>query len=121
MQGWVEDRFSSITNHNLQGKKVEVSIVGELSTGVQVHVEPIKEVRKLILTFPMPSMDEHYGVKPLSFFAHLLGYEGEGSLMMQLKEKGWITSLSRWRRKWQQLSWFHSQLFIDHRRFNQNR
>ncbi|MEZ9856768.1 insulinase family protein, partial [Vibrio breoganii] len=61
MQSWVEDRFSSITNHNLQGKKVEVPIVGELSTGVQVRVEPIKEVRKLILTFPMPSMDEHYG------------------------------------------------------------
>ncbi|MFA0500712.1 insulinase family protein, partial [Vibrio sp. 10N.222.46.A1] len=94
MQSWVEERFSSITNHQLQGKKVEVPIVGELSTGVQVHVKPIKEVRKLILTFPMPSMDEHYGIKPLSFFAHLIGYEGEGSLMMQLKEKGWITSLS---------------------------
>ncbi|MCY9828048.1 insulinase family protein [Vibrio chagasii] len=94
MQSWVDERFSSIPNHNLQGKKVEVPIVGELSTGVQVHVEPIKDVRKLTLTFPMPSIDEHYGVKPLSFFAHLLGYEGEGSLMMQLKEKGWITSLS---------------------------
>ncbi|MFA0520219.1 insulinase family protein, partial [Vibrio sp. 10N.222.55.E8] len=87
MQSWVEKRFSSIPNHHLQGKKVEVPIVGELSTGIQVHVEPIKEVRKLILTFPMPNMDAHYGIKPLSFFAHLLGYEGEGSLMMQLKEK----------------------------------
>ena len=40
----------------------------------------------------MPGMDAHYSVKPLSYFAHLLGYEGEGSLMLQLKEKGWITS-----------------------------
>ncbi len=34
-------------------------------------------------------MDEHYGIKPMSFFAHLLeGYEGDGGLaMMQLKEK----------------------------------
>lgn len=94
MQQWVEYRFSSITNHQRQGKKVEVPIIGPESTGVQVFVEPIKEIRKLILTFPMPSMDEHYSIKPLSFFAHLLGYEGEGSLMMQLKEKGWITSLS---------------------------
>ncbi|MCV5373412.1 insulinase family protein, partial [Escherichia coli] len=59
-----------------------------------VQVEPLKEFRKLILTFPMPGMDAHYSVKPLSYFAHLLGYEGEGSLMLQLKEKGWITSLS---------------------------
>ncbi|QFT09194.1 insulinase family protein [Vibrio sp. THAF190c] len=94
MQSWVEQRFSGIVNHQRQGKKVNVSIVGPESTGVQVFVEPIKEIRKLILTFPMPSMDEHYSIKPLSFFAHLLGYEGEGSLMMQLKEKGWITSLS---------------------------
>lgn len=94
MQSWVEQRFSSIVNHQRQGKKVDISIVGPESTGVQVFVEPIKEIRKLILTFPMPSMDEHYSIKPLSFFAHLLGYEGEGSLMMQLKEKGWITSLS---------------------------
>ncbi|MGR5554779.1 insulinase family protein [Vibrio fortis] len=94
MQSWVEQRFSGIVNHQRQGKKVDVSIVGPESTGVQVFVEPIKEIRKLILTFPMPSMDEHYSIKPLSFFAHLLGYEGEGSLMMQLKEKGWITSLS---------------------------
>ncbi|MCZ8497941.1 hypothetical protein O9929_05095 [Vibrio lentus] len=50
VQSWVEDRFSSITNNNLQGKKVEVPIVGELSTGVQVHVEPIKKYEKLILT-----------------------------------------------------------------------
>ena len=94
MQSWVEQRFSGIVNHQRQGKKVDVSIVGSESTGVRVFVEPIKEIRKLILTFPMPSMDEHYSIKPLSFFAHLLGYEGEGSLMMQLKEKGWITSLS---------------------------
>ncbi len=94
MQTWVEQKFSSIVNHQRQEKKVDVSIVGPESTGVQVFVEPIKEIRKLILTFPMPSMDEHYSIKPLSFFAHLLGYEGEGSLMMQLKEKAWITSLS---------------------------
>ncbi|KOO11283.1 hypothetical protein AKJ18_29905, partial [Vibrio xuii] len=39
-------------------------------------------------------MDKHYRIKPLSYFAHLLGYEGEGSLMLSLKEQGWITSLS---------------------------
>lgn len=43
MQSWVEDRFSSITNHDLQGKKVEVPIIGELSTGVQVRVERLRK------------------------------------------------------------------------------
>ncbi len=30
----------------------------------------------------------------MSYFANLLGYEGHGSLMLYLKNKGWITSLS---------------------------
>ncbi|MET2900563.1 insulinase family protein [Vibrio rotiferianus] len=93
-QAWVETMFADIPNHQLRGKSIDVPIGTEDSTSILVQVEPIKEFRKLILTFPMPGMDEHYSVKPLSYFAHLLGYEGEGSLMIQLKEKGWITSLS---------------------------
>ncbi|MDF5139091.1 insulinase family protein, partial [Vibrio parahaemolyticus] len=77
-----------------RGKSIDVPIGTEESTGILVQVEPLKEFRKLILTFPMPGMEAHYSVKPLSYFAHLVGYEGEGSLTLQLKEKGWITSLS---------------------------
>jgi secreted Zn-dependent insulinase-like peptidase len=94
LEQWCCEKFSSIPNHHLAGKSVEVPFCDESSTGVRVHVEPIKEIRKLILTFPLPGMDEHYQSKPLSYFAHLLGYEGEGSLMLALKEQGWITSLS---------------------------
>ncbi|MCV5656157.1 insulinase family protein, partial [Escherichia coli] len=84
-QAWVEAMFAGIPNHQLSGKSINVPIGTEDSTGILVQIEPIKEFRKLILTFPMPGMDKHYGVKPLSYFAHLLGYEGEGSLMLQLK------------------------------------
>ncbi|NOI56564.1 insulinase family protein [Vibrio coralliilyticus] len=91
---WVEERFSSIPTHGLAGKSISTPYTDKNSTSILVNVEPIKEIRKLILTFPMPSMDEHYRQKPLSYFAHLLGYEGEGSLMLALKEAGWITSLS---------------------------
>ncbi len=94
LEQWCCEKFSSVPNHHLAGKSVEVPFCDESSTGVRVHVEPIKEIRKLILTFPLPGMDEHYQSKPLSYFAHLLGYEGEGSLMLALKEQGWITSLS---------------------------
>ncbi|WP_070963541.1 insulinase family protein [Vibrio sonorensis] len=94
MQSWVEARFSSIPNLGLQGKRVEVPYICKETPGQFVGVKPVKEIRKLILTFPFPSMDEYYQAKPLSYFAHLLGYEGENSLMLALKEKDWITSLS---------------------------
>lgn len=94
LQSLCEALFSTIPNHNLAGKSIEVAYSDENSTSIHVTVEPIKEIRKLIMTFPMPSMDEYYQTKPLSYFAHLLGDEGPGSLLVALKDKGWITSLS---------------------------
>lgn len=94
LQTWCEEKFSAVPNHNRFGKSISVPYSAKTSTGIQVNVEPVKEFRKLIMTFPMPGMDQYYQSKPLSYFAHLLGDEGAGSLMLALKEKGWITSLS---------------------------
>lgn len=94
LASWCEEKFSAIPNHHLNTKSISVPYSTQGSTAIQVNVEPIKEIRKLILAFPMPGMDEYYQSKPLSYFAHLLGYEGEGSLMLSLKHKGWVTSLS---------------------------
>lgn len=94
LESWCIEKFTAIPNHHLIDKQIEVPYCDEQSTGIMVNVEPVKEIRKLIMTFPMPSMDQHYQSKPLSYFAHLLGYEGSGSLMLALKGQGWITSLS---------------------------
>lgn len=94
LESWCIEKFTAIPNHKLVNKEITAPYCQEDSTGILVNIEPIKEIRKLILTFPMPSMDQYYQSKPLSYFAHLLGYEGSGSLMMALKEQGWITSLS---------------------------
>jgi secreted Zn-dependent insulinase-like peptidase len=59
-----------------------------------IEAEPLKDLRKLFLTFTLPNVDEFYRIKPLSYFAHLLGYEGNNSLMLTLKNQGWISSLS---------------------------
>ncbi|MBU2896440.1 insulinase family protein [Vibrio hepatarius] len=94
LEQWIKDKFSSIPNSGLSGKSIDVAYIDSNSTAILANIEPIKEIRKLILSFPLPSLDKYYRQKPMSYFAHLLGYEGEGSLMLALKEKGWITSLS---------------------------
>jgi len=94
LEAMCHEKFSAIPNHQLAGKCITTPYTDQYSTSIMVTVEPVKEIRKLILTFPMPSMDQHYQSKPLSYFAHLLGYEGSGSLMLALKGKDWITSLS---------------------------
>ncbi|GAL28263.1 protease III precursor [Vibrio variabilis] len=94
LEQWAQDKFSDITNNHRIAKSVDVPFVTEEHTKVMVRVEPVKEIRKLILSFPFPATHQHYHQKPLSYFANLLGYEGKGSLMLYLKELGWITSLS---------------------------
>ncbi len=42
----------------------------------------------------MPSVDQYYRQKPLSYIAHLLGNEGSGSLMSVLKSRGLINTLA---------------------------
>ncbi|WP_194435946.1 insulinase family protein [Vibrio fluminensis] len=94
MQEWANEKFANIKNNQLRGKSISEPFTDIRSTGIWVDVEPIKDIRKLIMAFPMPSTGEYYHTKPLSYFAHLLGYEGENSLMLELKDAGWITSLS---------------------------
>ncbi|MBF8999543.1 insulinase family protein [Vibrio nitrifigilis] len=94
MEQWVNEGFATIPNHHQNTKQITEPFVTEEQTGILIQVEPLKEIRKLILSFPLPGTESHYQIKPLSYFAHLLGYEGDGSLMLALKDKGWITALS---------------------------
>jgi secreted Zn-dependent insulinase-like peptidase len=59
-----------------------------------IYIEPHKYMQKLIISFALPCIDEFYRDKTVSFIAHLIGYEGAGSLYSLLKKAGWINSLS---------------------------
>ena len=39
----------------------------------RTHVVPIKDIRSLNLTFPIPDYQEHYTKKPVSYVSHLIG------------------------------------------------
>ncbi|MFC7159649.1 insulinase family protein [Pseudidiomarina halophila] len=57
-------------------------------------MRPIKDARRLILAFALPGIDDDYAHKSTSFIAHLLGYEGPGSLFAELHQRNLINSLS---------------------------
>ncbi|KOO09861.1 peptidase M16, partial [Vibrio xuii] len=46
-EAWCKELFSSIPNHQLAEKSIDIPFSGDESTGVQVTVEPIKDIRKL--------------------------------------------------------------------------
>ncbi len=86
--------FSAIKNHHKKYKKIHIPLLREQDSALFVTVEPEKDSRKLMLTFNFPGMDKFYKTKPLSYFAHLLGDESEGSLLQHLKTQELITSLT---------------------------
>ncbi|HIF9404302.1 TPA: insulinase family protein [Photobacterium damselae] len=94
LEAYTQDFFSQIPNSGKEKAPITAPWVTEAQNQHYIQIEPIKEVRRLSLSFAMPSWDHYYAIKPLSYLAHLLGNEGEGSLMSYLKEKEWINSLA---------------------------
>ena len=81
-------------NRPSQRKVVEVPLYLPEHLGVKLQVKPVKPARRLIITLPLPAIDDDYAHKTTSFIAHLLGYEGPNSLYACLRKKGYINSLS---------------------------
>ncbi|XP_018377581.1 PREDICTED: insulin-degrading enzyme-like [Trachymyrmex cornetzi] len=57
------------------------------------YVVPIKDVRYLNISFLLPDLRQHYRSKPMHYVSHLLGHQGEGSLLSVLKAKERCISL----------------------------
>ncbi|CAM9764518.1 unnamed protein product, partial [Sphacelaria rigidula] len=60
----------------------------------RLNVVPVKELREIMLSWPLPPIDKHYRSKPDGYLSHLVGHEGSGSLLSLLKRKGWANGLS---------------------------
>lgn len=86
--------FSDIENHQLIKAYPEVPIYQAEQLESQINIIPIKEQKRVALTFSLPAIDPFYKHKPLTFISHLLGYEGNGSLLSYLKDNDLAVNLS---------------------------
>jgi secreted Zn-dependent insulinase-like peptidase len=59
-----------------------------------MNIKPVKEIRELRFTFPLPEIISQYQHKPVQLLSNLIGHEGDGSILALLKKKGWAESLS---------------------------
>jgi insulysin len=91
---WCEHFFGPILDRNLGIPTVEAPLYRLEDLGLCIEQTPVKESRRLSLNFPLPPVDAYYDKKPLTFLSHLIGYEGDGSLLSLLKEKGWVNQLA---------------------------
>lgn len=95
--GWAAELFSAIPNRNTPSPAAayaDAVAFGPKQTGRIYRVQPIKDMRALEVLWVVPPFHTVYRTKPSNYVSHLLGHEGPGSLLSELKARGWADGLS---------------------------
>jgi len=87
-------KFSGISNTAESLNKINEPLYLSEHQSISIKVCPVKNDHQLIISFAMPAIDQFYRTKPETILAYLLGYEGKGSILAQLKEKQWALGLT---------------------------
>ena len=93
MEDWAKKYFSDVENKNLNQNKYDSKVFEEKKTIRVVQIEPVKDIRRLTLSYFVPGVRLQYLQKPSRQLGFILGHQGEGSLLSYLKNQGWATSL----------------------------
>ncbi len=88
----VEQSFGSFAKGKLAREDWPALYTSE-QLGIEIAIKPLQQARRLIVTFALPGLHNDFKTKPLNYISHLLGDEGEGSLLASLKNKGWANNL----------------------------
>ncbi|KAJ1927451.1 metalloprotease [Tieghemiomyces parasiticus] len=91
---WVVTKFSGVVNKDRPYPHYDTLPWKPEHLQRVVRSEAAQTSRSLTLTFPLKDFKPQYYCNPGYFAACLVGHEGHGSLMLYLKQRGWITNLS---------------------------
>lgn len=94
MEGWVQDKFSAVTNTNLTRQAFPSDPFRAEQLQKIVEMVPVRDVKNVELLFPIPAVEDLYLTKPTKYFGHLIGHESDGSILSALKAKRWADGLS---------------------------
>ncbi|WNK20706.1 insulinase family protein [Halomonas piscis] len=94
LEQMVTDRFAAIADHELERPTIEAPLVDKGSLPVYLERQTLTDNRQLRFLFPIPDPLEEYARKPAQLLAHLLGDEGEGSVLAVLRDAGLADGLS---------------------------
>lgn len=93
LEEMVISKFSSVINKNVTASRWPEDPFSKDQYGMKIFVVPVKDTRALTITFPTPDLDPFYKSGPEQYLSHLIGHEGKGSILSELKSKGWCNSL----------------------------
>ena len=90
----VTPMFSAVPNRNYQAEQIEAPLFAEGDLPMLLQVEPQATLRQLQVNFPIADYRRQYKAKPLAYLGNLVGHEGQGSLLSQLKAEGLAEGLA---------------------------
>lgn len=88
LQEIVVPMFSQVPDRSFSHDKIEQPFFAAGSLPLMVEIEPLATLKELQVSFPIDDYRDLYHVKPVSYLGNLVGHEGEGSLLSQLKAEG---------------------------------
>lgn len=94
MSQWVYDLFKDVPNSDRPVPTYEAKMLPPQYLTQIINAKPVKDLKKVEITFVAPDVDEQWDSKPAHYLSHLIGHEGSGSLLAYLKLKGWANELS---------------------------
>ncbi|CAB4256161.1 similar to Saccharomyces cerevisiae YLR389C STE23 Metalloprotease involved, with homolog Axl1p, in N-terminal processing of pro-a-factor to the mature form [Maudiozyma barnettii] len=94
LSDWATQLFQDVPTTDREVPEYPTQVITKDHFTKIIRIKPVKDIRKLEVTFLVPDMDEHWESKPSHFLSHLIGHEGSGSLLAYLKKLGWANELS---------------------------
>ena len=94
LEQWARKYFAAVENRNLPEPKWPSDYLPPKAALRLIRSEPVQDARSLSLSFPLPATRQYALAKPGELLGFILGYEGEGSLLSELKAEGLATGLS---------------------------
>ncbi|CAF4248358.1 unnamed protein product, partial [Adineta steineri] len=93
LESLVMKSFNDVPNKKLKQVKYPSDPYGESKRKTICYVVPVKECRYLTINWVIPDHKDLYYCNPESYLSHLIGHEGDGSLLSYLKKLGLATGL----------------------------
>lgn len=94
LQKWAEEKFSNIPNRNISTQDITFDFFESDFLPAKIEVNSIMDRRSMSIAFPVPSAFKYKKSQPISYLSNLIGHEGKGSLLSELKSQQLVDSLS---------------------------
>lgn len=93
-EGLVKELFAKVKNNKRTALTYSPDIIDPTALPRRIEIEPVTDIRQLVLSFVVPSPEDYWRSKPHLLLGGLVGEEGKGSLLSLLKAKGYASALS---------------------------